>query len=88
MVVMSVGWVARVAALLVLGFLDLRAGLAGLGAIGVVDAIFLWKPLAKFRESSRLVYVLPFEIYFTFYVLFLPFVAALSKRVVWKERTL
>jgi hypothetical protein len=54
----------------------------------MVDYMFLWKGLRRFDLQRGDRYLIPFECYFTLYVLLLPFIALLSKDVVWKERKL
>lgn len=50
------------------------------------DVFFLWKPLKEFERLRLLRYFPMFEIYYMIYGLLIPFIALLSKRVVWKER--
>lgn len=50
------------------------------------DRIFLSVPLKKFKMLNQLKYFAAFEIYFIIYVLILPFVVFLDKKVIWKER--
>jgi hypothetical protein len=53
-----------------------------------IDLTFLWKPLRRFGSLSYLKYFAMFAFYFTIYVLAIPFIAVLSKKVIWKERAL
>lgn len=50
------------------------------------DFIFLFIPLKKFKMVEQLKYFFAFEIYFILYVLVLPIVVLLDKKVIWKER--
>ena len=50
------------------------------------DLLFLWKPIYVFKKYRLLNFFLLFELYYSIYELLIPFVALLSKRVVWKER--
>lgn len=50
------------------------------------DLIFLIIPLKKFKMLNQLKYFISFEIYFILYVLILPLVVFLDKKVIWKER--
>lgn len=50
------------------------------------DLLFLSFPLKKFKMLRELKYFISFEIYFTIYVLVLPFITFLDKKVIWKER--
>ena len=51
------------------------------------DALFLWKPIHRFRKYTLLKYFFFFELYYSLYELLLPFIALFSKKVVWKERS-
>ena len=85
---MAVGWIARLALLALPIFAPWNLVLDAAILIALADLLFLWKPAVRFGKISSLAYFLPFEIYFTFYVLVLPFVAYFSKKVIWKERNL
>ncbi|MBI5214290.1 MAG: glycosyltransferase [Ignavibacteriae bacterium] len=54
----------------------------------LIDFIYLFNLLKKLNKYSLLKYILFFELYFTLYVVFIPFVALFSKKVIWKERSL
>lgn len=74
-------------------FVGIISGLFGAVAFAaavkiVADLIFLWKPLNRFRAYHLLKHFFLFELYYSVYELVLPFVALLSKRVIWKERSL
>lgn len=59
---------------------------AAIGEKCLADLLFLWKPIQRFRKYSLLKYFIFFELYYSIYELLLPFVALLSKKVIWKER--
>ncbi len=84
----GVGWLLR----LLLVILSITAPsvmvLAALSSMLLSDLFFLWRSLKRFGLLLELRYFLAFEGYFSCYVLVLPFVALLSKNVVWKERKL
>ena len=50
------------------------------------DFLFLWKPIHALKKYGLLKYFLLFELYYSIYGTLIPFVALLSKKVVWKER--
>ena len=50
------------------------------------DLLFLWKPIRTFKKYELLQYFFLFELFYSIYELLIPFVALLSKKVVWKER--
>jgi cellulose synthase/poly-beta-1,6-N-acetylglucosamine synthase-like glycosyltransferase len=52
----------------------------------MTDFFFLYPVLKKLNLSKKLKYFLAFEIYFIFYVILLPILVLVSKKVVWKER--
>jgi cellulose synthase/poly-beta-1,6-N-acetylglucosamine synthase-like glycosyltransferase len=58
----------------------------GIAAKFLADLYFLWKPIRIFKKFHLTKYFLAFEVYFTVYELIIPFLALLSKRVVWKQR--
>ena len=84
----SLGWLLKFA--LVIGALTVswHVWLAAFLAKTLVDALFVYAPLRKFHALHYMKYLPAFEIYFTVYVLVLPFVAMISKDVLWKERRL
>jgi cellulose synthase/poly-beta-1,6-N-acetylglucosamine synthase-like glycosyltransferase len=52
----------------------------------LLDVVLVWPALAAFRAKRLLWYVMPFEIYYTLYVLLFPLIVAVSRNVSWKER--
>jgi cellulose synthase/poly-beta-1,6-N-acetylglucosamine synthase-like glycosyltransferase len=52
----------------------------------ISDLIFLSNTMKQFRVLNQLKYFIVFEIYFTIYVLLLPILVVVDKKVVWKER--
>jgi cellulose synthase/poly-beta-1,6-N-acetylglucosamine synthase-like glycosyltransferase len=88
MVIMSIGWAFRLAIILSCFLGAPGITLAAAVCLGLSDLYFLWMPLRRFGRLNYLKYFLPFELYFSVYVLLIPIVAKLSKNVVWKERKL
>ena len=88
LVLTSVGWLLRVLLIFTFATGASLTAWTALLSMFVVDYLFLWKGLRRFDMQRGDRYVIPFEFYFTFYVIFLPFIAMLSKDVVWKERKL
>jgi len=88
LVLTAVGWLLRI--LLILTFATGASPTAWTALLSMilVDYMFLWKGLRRFDLQKGDRYLIPFEFYFTFYVIVLPFIALLSKDVVWKERKL
>lgn len=85
----SVAWLLKFA--LVVALLGSGLQMCWLGAFcckTLADAFLLHKPLKKLNALGYLRYIVAFEVYFSLYVLVLPFVAMVSKKVVWKERKL
>ncbi len=85
-IITAVGWFAKLSlfAAAFSGKLALVLVLVVAGA----ELAFVGMPLKKFGRLSKLLYFPVFELYFTLYVLLIPFVAYFSKKVVWKEREL
>ncbi len=52
----------------------------------LIDGIFLFKILRKFKKVSLLKYFPFFEIYYIIYVVVLPFAVFFGGKIVWKER--
>ena len=86
--IMAVGWIFRL--LLLLGAFGASLPVLGLSIITaiLVDGKFIGKALWHFKALRYLKYLFAFEIYFTFYVLAIPIIAIVSRKVMWKERTL
>ncbi len=53
----------------------------------VIDFIYLSDLLRRINKKRYLLYFLPFELYFSLYILVIPFLALFSKNVHWKDRT-
>ena len=87
-VIMSIGWFLKMTLILGLFFVPVTVWLSAFCCKSFVDYLFVRKPLKQLGSLSALRYFFFFEIYFTVYVAVLPFVALLSKNVVWKERKL
>jgi len=88
MLLMAVGWTARLALMMMPFFAPWSAVLDTAILILLADLLFLWKPMVRFGKITLMAYFLPFEIYLTLYVLVLPFAAFFSRKVIWKERRL
>lgn len=88
MVIMAVGWLFR--SMLFVGLFTADLPVVGVTAASIclMELQFLWKPLKKFRRTFLLKDFVLFEIYFSCYVLIIPFVAVFSRRILWKERKL
>lgn len=84
-VVMFWGWLSHLIILLQIFFGSLFTLLLTLVKL-LSDLIFLYVPLKKFKMIDQLRYFFSFEIYFILYVLILPFVVFLNRKVIWKER--
>jgi len=65
---------------------SIAAFLTALGGKLLADAYLLSKPLRILRRQSLMKYFFTFELYYSMYQMILPFVAILSKEVIWKER--
>lgn len=86
--IMAIGWLFKSTLILSLFFSHFSICSIAVICKSLVDFLFLYKPLKKFGKIHYLKYFPYFELYFTIYVVVLPFVAMFSKKVVWKERTL
>ncbi len=53
-----------------------------------IDSIFLTYALHKLKVKNYMKYFFAFELYLFIYSLLLPFVAILTKKIIWKERSL
>jgi hypothetical protein len=53
----------------------------------IIDLWLVWKPLQRMGATKTLRYFAGFELYYTLYTITIPFLAILSKKVVWKERS-
>lgn len=53
-----------------------------------IDFSYLFRLSKKVQKIQLLKYIFIFEAYFILYVLLIPFVALLSKKIIWKERHL
>jgi len=66
--------------------LDLSLLLFGSAVKILCDFTLLSIPLIRTRQFAQLKYFFPFEIYYTFYVIMLPFAVFLGGKVSWKGR--
>lgn len=87
-IIMSIGWLVKLALIIGIFSVSLPVWFTALACKLFMDVRFLWKPLKRFGSASPLKYFLFFELYFTVYVLIIPFIAMFSKKIVWKERSL
>ena len=86
--IMGIGWTFKFALILSI-FLSPAAIIGALVAgMLIVESRFLWKPLKQLGSLGYFRYLPAFELYFSLYTLVIPFIALVSKRVVWKERNL
>ena len=86
--IMTIGWLAKLGMVGMAFLLQGKFFLIDIAAIGFIELLYLWKPLSRFKKTALLKYFFAFEIYFTIYVLIIPFIAYFRKNVVWKERNL
>ena len=86
--VMSVCWSLHLLLLVGLFFVSPTIWLLAVGAKVAMDVCYFWKSLTTLKISHLLRYLLAFELYYLPYAIVTPFVALLSKKVVWKERSL
>ncbi|HLX12029.1 MAG TPA: hypothetical protein VKS81_04375, partial [Bacteroidota bacterium] len=88
MLIAAITWLYRTSLIVAPFFLSAGCWLALFGAGVAADSMFLIFITGKMNIRSYLKYLLHFEIYYTIYAAAIPFIATLSKRVVWKERSL
>jgi cellulose synthase/poly-beta-1,6-N-acetylglucosamine synthase-like glycosyltransferase len=86
--VMAITWALKSLLLLGVFFATLPVWIGVFLLKCAADCYYLWKPLRRLNALYYLRSILFFEIYFTLYVVIIPFIALFSKRVVWKERSL
>jgi 1,2-diacylglycerol 3-beta-glucosyltransferase len=86
--VATLGWLTRAINVAALAVLPWTISLPALLLLFCADYLFLSRmfTLPPFKLLRR--YFLFFEVYFTIYGLIIPFLAVLSRNVVWKERSL
>jgi cellulose synthase/poly-beta-1,6-N-acetylglucosamine synthase-like glycosyltransferase len=87
--IMSVGFFLNLG-LMILPFYGLSLSALGLGVLAkfVIDVLLLQYPLRKMGLIGKLKYFFVFELYFFIYLTVLPFVVALTGKVIWKGRKL
>jgi len=83
--IMSLGWVAHLAILL-LPFFFTMAALSLFFFKLVVDFLFLFFVLNELKLTSTLKYFFIFEVYYILYVVLLPFAVLPNRKVMWKGR--
>jgi cellulose synthase/poly-beta-1,6-N-acetylglucosamine synthase-like glycosyltransferase len=88
LLIMAIGWLFKCFLIIGLFVVPFSLWLIAMASKCLVDLLFLSKPLLNFGAKKYIKHFLFFEIYYCLYVIVLPFVAILSKKVVWKERTL
>ncbi len=88
MLIMAAGWCARLLLLCTIAVVPTAATCTAAVILLGGDLFFLLKPLRTFSRLRLLRSFLPFELYLTVYALILPFVALVSRNIIWKERQL
>lgn len=88
MFIMFFGWLFKFFLLVGLFIVPFWTWLFAFISKCLIDVLFLSKPLRRFNAMKYLKHFFLFETYYCLYVIILPFIAMLSKKVVWKERTL
>ena len=84
-VIMFWGWLSHLMILLQIFFMTNFTLLLTLIKL-MSDFVFLFVPLKKFKMVNQLKYFISFQIYFILYVLILPFIVFINRKVIWKER--
>jgi cellulose synthase/poly-beta-1,6-N-acetylglucosamine synthase-like glycosyltransferase len=87
-IITAIGWIAKFFLLLGIWFVGFPVWSPALLVMICGELIFLLKPLKRFNSIKYLKYFPSFFLYFFAYVLILPFIASMSKKVIWKERNL
>ena len=83
----AVNWAFHLALVVSLFFVNLPVWLGVLAVAWIIDLWLVWKPLQRMGATKTLRYFAGFELYYTLYTITIPFLAILSKKVVWKERS-
>jgi cellulose synthase/poly-beta-1,6-N-acetylglucosamine synthase-like glycosyltransferase len=86
--IMSAGWLFKVLLISGLFIAPFSIWLITFLSKCLMDVLFLSQPLQRFNVTKYMKHFIFFEIYYCLYVIVIPFIAILSKKVVWKERTL
>lgn len=88
-IVMAVGWLMNAGILLLpmLG-VPLHIALLCVGGKFLGDAFLLDAPLSRLKKRSLFKYFFFYELYYLIYVTIIPFVAFLSREILWKGRKL
>lgn len=86
--VMSVCWSFHFLLLIGLFLVPFPIWSLALGIKIAMDLCYLWKPLKTLGIRRYLKYFIAFELYYSVYAIVIPFIALLSKHVLWKERSL
>ncbi len=82
----ALGYVFKALLVLTLVVGNMAAVLSAFALKTLLDVVLVWPALTAFRAKRLLWYVIPFEIYYTLYVLLFPLIVAFSRNVSWKER--
>lgn len=85
---MSVGWIVKALIIVSVFFVPSQLWISCAAVKILSDIIFLEKIATRFEKWSYFRYLPVFELYYTLYVVFIPFLASFSRKVVWKERSL
>ena len=86
--IMSIGWAFKLSLILSIFYSPAVMIASAVAAMSIVESRFLWKPLRQFGSLGSFKYLIAFELYFALYTVAIPFIALISKKVVWKERHL
>ncbi len=82
----GVGYIFKALLVLTLILGNIAAFLSAFTLKTLLDAALVWPALKAFNARRLLWYVLPFEIYYTSYVLLFPPLVIFNRNVSWKER--
>ena len=88
LVIMGIGWILKFVLIVGLFAATPAVWLGALVLKIATDIFYLWRPLSELKARKYLRSILFFEVYYILYVIAIPIVAMLSKKVVWKERSL
>ncbi|MBA4311126.1 MAG: glycosyl transferase [Chlorobiaceae bacterium] len=86
--IMFIGWMAKFLLLISFFLLNAQTAVAAFVLTGIGEMLFLEKILRRFKVRKYTLFAVPFLLYFLIYVLVIPFIAFLSRSVVWKKRNL
>ena len=87
LVIMAITWTTIGTAFGMLFWNGVAQCVAALMIKNIADYWFLYQVLSRLQQTKELKYFWWFELYFTVYVILLPFIVAFGGPVVWKGRT-